>query len=113
MKESCEVHEKHSHTHGPNCGHTSLQHNGHRDYLHDGHLHHVHDGHVDEHMLSGGMNACTPDHKCKDHESGHKHGANCGHEAIPHAGHTDYIVGGHLHHPCETHCDDHGAVSVA
>jgi hypothetical protein len=23
------------------------------------------------------------------------------------------VVGGHLHHPCRSHCDDHGPVSVA
>lgn len=28
----------------------------------------------------------------------HKHGANCGHTAIEHQGHVDYLHDGHLHH---------------
>jgi hypothetical protein len=26
---------------------------------------------------------------------------------------ADYLVKGHLHHPDQGHCDDHGAVSIA
>src|SRR5258708_33431496 len=34
------------------------------------------------------------------HEShSHQHGANCGHTAIEHEGHVDYLSDGHLHHP--------------
>jgi hypothetical protein len=40
------------------------------------------------------------------------HGPNCGHPAIPHGDHTDYLVNGHLHHPHGNHCDDHGPVKV-
>ena len=29
----------------------------------------------------------------------HEHGQNCGHTAIKHAGHVDYLHDGHLHHP--------------
>jgi hypothetical protein len=29
---------------------------------------------------------------------------------VPHGDHTDYLVDGHLHHPCKGHCDDHGPV---
>ena len=57
------THDNHAHTHGPNCGHKTIEHDGHKDYLHDGHLHHVHGDHVDEHTLGvGGTNpaACTP-----------------------------------------------------
>jgi hypothetical protein len=43
----------------------------------------------------------------------HDHGAGCGHEAVPHGDHTDYLVDGHLHHPHGDHCDDHGPVAVA
>jgi hypothetical protein len=37
------------HNHGPNCGHTAVNHAGqHIDYLVDGHAHHAHEGHWDE-----------------------------------------------------------------
>ena len=45
-------------------------------------------------------------HKHDNHS--HEHGPGCGHEAVPHGDHTDYLVGGHLHHPHGDHCDDHG-----
>jgi hypothetical protein len=31
---------------------------------------------------------------------------------VPHGDHVDYLVGGHLHHAHNGHCDHHGAVSV-
>ena len=40
--------EKHTHTHGPDCGHEAVVHEDHVDYLHDGHVHREHDGHYDE-----------------------------------------------------------------
>ena len=46
------------------------------------------------------------------HESTHQHGAGCGHEAVPHGNHIDYLVNGRLHHPHGDHCDDHGPLSV-
>jgi hypothetical protein len=103
-------HPNHTHKHGPNCGHTAVRHDGHVDYLHDGHLHHVHGDHVDEHVFT--VNAanpvnCTPQTRCS-----HKHGPGCGHEGVPHADHTDYLVNGRLHHPHGDHCDDHGAVQL-
>ncbi len=55
---------------------------------------------------------CTPQHACADHAKNHQHGPKCGHEAVPHGDHVDYLVGGHLHHPHGTHCDDHGALRV-
>jgi hypothetical protein len=113
---SCTKHEHHTHTHAPGCGHTALKHNGHTDYLHDGHLHYVHGDHVDEHVLeSNGRNRveCTPNHSCGAHERSHVHGPGCGHEAVPHADHVDYLVDGHLHHPHGSHCDDHGPVERA
>ena len=112
----CNKHEHHDHEHGDGCGHTAVRHDGHVDYLHDGHLHHVHGDHVDEHTLGeGGENPsrCTPDHACGAHDASHVHGPGCGHEAIPHADHIDYLVDGHLHHPHDGHCDDHGQVHVA
>lgn len=112
---SCKVHEKHEHVHGAQCGHLAVKHEGHTDYLHDSHLHYVHEGHVDEHVLGiDKTNAadCTPSHSCKAHTETHKHSANCGHAAIPHGNHIDYIVAGHLHSPHQGHCDDHGKIGV-
>src|ERR1700731_1542330 len=51
---------------------------------------------------------CTPEIRC----SGHEHGPNCGHEAIPHGVHLDYLVNGRLHHTHGDHCDDHGPVQL-
>jgi hypothetical protein len=109
-------HEKHTHQHGPGCGHTAITHDGHVDYLHDGHLHHVDGAKVEEHVLavnSSNPDECTPSHDCGQHQKNHKHGANCGHEAVPHGNHTDYLVDGHLHHPHGDHCDNHGPVKQA
>jgi hypothetical protein len=90
-----------------------VEHEGHVDYLHDGHLHHAHEGHVDEHEVGGSSPGCTPQHaSCSAHEKSHAHGPDCGHPAVPHAGHRDYLVDGHLHHPHGDHCDDHGAMKV-
>jgi hypothetical protein len=109
-------HSNHPHKHGPGCGHTAVKHDAHVDYLHDGHLHRVHGDHVDEHVIpvsSGNPSACTPQHRCGGHASQHKHGAQCGHEAVPHGDHVDYLVEGHLHHPHGDHCDDHGTLARA
>ena len=110
------MHSGHTHQHGSGCGHTAIRHAGHVDYLHDGHLHHMGAGGVEEHQLEIGSqdpDACTPNHDCKGHEKGHRHGPGCGHEAVPHGGHVDYLVDGHLHHPHGNHCDDHGRVQMA
>ena len=56
---------------------------------------------------------CTPGHACGAHGKGHVHGPGCGHEAVPHGDHVDYLVDGHLHHPHGDHCDDHGPVKKA
>lgn len=109
------THENHSHLHGPNCGHAGVRHDGHTDYLHDGHLHHPHEGHIDEHTLNVSEKNpanCTPQHACDAHDASHRHGAGCGHEAVPHDTHVDYLVGGHLHHPHGSHCDDHGRLEM-
>lgn len=112
------THADHGHAHGPGCGHTAVVHADHVDYLHDGHLHHPHDGHVDEHALEvaeDNPDRCTPEHGCGGHDAAHAHahGPGCGHEAVPHADHVDYLVAGHLHHPHGDHCDDHGALTLA
>ncbi len=108
-----EIHQQHEHVHDATCGHTAIMHDGHTDYLHDGHLHHAHGGHVDEHTIGvGAANpaGCTPSYVCTGHAHGFGHGPDCGHDAIPHGDHIDYIVHGHLHHPHDGHCDDHGAI---
>jgi hypothetical protein len=110
------THAEHDHVHGADCGHTAVVHEGHTDYLHDAHLHHPHEGHVDEHVVAVTATnpaACTPEHDCSGHEGAHEHGAQCGHEAVPHGDHVDYLVDGHLHHPHAGHCDDHGALASA
>jgi hypothetical protein len=109
------VHDEHEHKHSAGCAHKKVQHDGHVDYLHDGHLHHAHEGHVDEHALeisTSNPNDCTKSHACGGHDGGHQHGADCGHDAVPHADHADYLVKGHLHHAHETHCDNHGELSL-
>jgi len=104
----------HPHLHGTGCGHTAIQHGDHVDYLHDGHLHCPGpDGSVAEHVLP--VDQTNPE-QCTQgsvgHASDHVHGPNCGHEAVPHGDHLDYLVDGHLHHPHDGHCDDHGPVTV-
>lgn len=108
------VHYRHDHLHGEDCGHVAIVHDDHVDYVHDGHLHHVHGDHVDEHELpadSGGA-ACATDHACSSHEAEHDHGVGCGHEAVPHDGHIDYVVDGHVHRIHADHCDDHGPIAT-
>jgi hypothetical protein len=98
-------HPDHSHTHGPNCGHTAICHESDVDYLDDGHLHRMHGDHVDEHAI--GVNATNPV-KCRPQvHCSHVHGPNCGHKAVPHGDHIDYLVDSRLHHLHGDHCDDH------
>lgn len=37
----------------------------------------------------------------------HQHGKGCGHTAIEHGDHIDYLHDGHLHHPHGDHVDEH------
>ncbi len=107
------THQNHPHQHTLSCGHTAIQHNEHVDFLHDGHLHHPHDGLIDEHKLdinSANPVTCTDGHACDGHDAQHVHGPNCGHAPVPHGDHVDYLVNGHLHHPHDGHCDNHGNV---
>lgn len=99
----------HDHQHGPGCGHIAIRHADHVDYLHDGHLHHVHGDHVDEHVIPVSRRNPTG-HTTELND--HRHGPDCGHPAIPHGDHLDYLVDGRLHHPHGDHCDDHGPVEV-
>ena len=105
-----------THTHGPGCGHTAVEHDGHVDYVHDGELHHPTDrkGNVDRHHFAVDATnpaGCTPGFQA-GHAVEHHHGPNCGHVAIPHGDHTDYIVEGRLHSAHGDHCDDHGPVNI-
>jgi hypothetical protein len=112
MSHDHETHPDHGHRHGAECGHTAVLHEGHTDYLHDGHLHHPQGDHVDEHAVAvttANPDRCAPEHDCGEHS----HGPGCGHEAVPHGDHVDYLVGDHLHHPHGEHCDDHGALPRA
>lgn len=109
-------HEDHTHPHGAECGHTGVIHEDHIGYLHDGHLHCAHDDHFHEHAIAVSATNpqnCTPEHQCGGHSQGHVHGPECGHEAVPHGDHVDYLVEGHLHHPHGGHCDNHGQVKIA
>jgi len=110
------IHDEHEHEHGDGCGHVAVRHGDHVDYLHDGHLHAPHRGHVDECAIAIDMTnpaRCTPSHACSGHAAGHVHGAGCGHQAVPHGDHIDYLVGDHLHHAHGGHCDDHGPLPSA
>jgi hypothetical protein len=110
------THENHNHEHGPSCGHTAIQHADHIDYLHDGHLHRKHEAHYDECKIMITIENpanCTEGHSCSSHSVDHIHGVGCGHEAIPHDDHIDYIVDGHLHHQHNGHCDHHGKIVFA
>ena len=111
---SHEIHKDHDHTHGPGCGHVAIKHDGHVGYLHDGHLHCAHDDHYDEHAIAvsdKNPEGCVP-HNCGSHDASHVHGPGCGHPAVPHGDHVDYLVDGHLHHVHGEHCDDHGPIEV-
>ncbi len=45
---------------------------------------------------------------CREHEShAHRHGPSCGHKAVRHGDHADYLHDGHLHAPHEDHLDEH------
>ncbi len=115
MSATQSTHPGHTHQHGTGCGHTAVKHDGHVDYLHDGCLHHMQGKQAEEHVLpvnSANPAQCTPDHNCDGHPKGHRHGPGCGHEAVPHGDHMDYLVNGHLHHPHGDHCDSHGAVQT-
>jgi zinc transport system permease protein len=42
----------------------------------------------------------------------HEHGPGCGHDAIPHGDHVDYVHDGHRHAAHQGHYDEHGAGSL-
>jgi len=113
---SAQIHQDHDHDHGKLCGHTAVEHDSHIDYLHDGHLHHpTKDGAIEEHAIAVtniNPTRCSNGHDCKGHDGKHIHGPNCGHEAVPHGDHLDYLVSGHLHYQHNGHCDTHGPLKL-
>ena len=46
-------------------------------------------------------------HTVVPEEHGHEHGPDCGHQAVPHGDHVDYLHGGHRHAPHGAHYDEH------
>ena len=59
------------------------------------------------------MTAPFPDGATEDghtvvpEEHGHEHGEDCGHVAVPHGDHVDYVHDGHRHAPHGKHYDEH------
>lgn len=117
------VHEKtHKHVHGDYCGHTAIEHKNHVDYVHDRHLHHKNengsdwdDCRIEESITHPDI--CTDEYEegCWAHEAGVTCSPSCGHEAVPHGEHVDYLVPDRkgnleLHAVHNGHCDHHGSV---
>ncbi len=50
----------------------------------------------------------APHHPLEQHP--HVHDRFCGHAAIPHEGHVDFLHDGHVHHVHEDHVDDVDAI---
>jgi len=94
-------HESHPHVHGPECGHAPIPHGDHTDYLHEGHVHHPHGDHVDEALLK------PTDVHVEHNTHDHVHGPGCGHEAISHDDHQDYVHDAHRHAVHGDHVDEH------
>ncbi|MDQ3480087.1 MAG: metal ABC transporter permease, partial [Actinomycetota bacterium] len=46
-------------------------------------------------------------HTVVPEEHGHDHGAACGHPAVPHGDHVDYVHDGHRHAVHGEHYDEH------
>ena len=49
---------------------------------------------------AGGHTAAPEEHE-------HRHGPDCGHTAVPHGDHVDYVHDGHRHAPHGSHYDEH------
>ena len=47
------------------------------------------------------------DHTLVPEDHGHEHGEDCGHPAVPHGDHVDYVHDGHRHAPHGSHYDEH------
>ncbi|HEY2049940.1 MAG TPA: hypothetical protein VGH03_11385 [Caulobacteraceae bacterium] len=96
-------------------GRIGVRHGDHVDYLDHGRLLHEKSGRIEEHRIEvseRNPDTCDPARRVKA-EAGHVHGPNCGHEAVPHGDHIDYLVDNRLQHPHGDHIDDHGPLSLA
>jgi zinc transport system permease protein len=51
--------------------------------------------------------APTTEHTAVPEDHGHEHGPTCGHPAVPHGDHVDYVHDGHRHAPHGSHYDEH------
>ncbi len=93
--------EPHPHVHDSLCGHATMLHGDHVDYLHDGRAHHLHGDHVDEEPVASSEAHLT--------HAGHMHvhADGCGHPAVPHGNHVDYVHGAHRHTGHQLHYDEH------
>ncbi len=49
----------------------------------------------------------APAHTTVDEEHDHEHGEGCGHVAVPHGDHVDYVHDGHRHAVHDRHYDEH------
>jgi hypothetical protein len=94
------VHGSHDHMHTEGCGHLSFPHGDHTDYVHDGHIHRAHEGHYDECEPAAGEHRVRGGHE-------HVHGDGCGHVAVPHGDHVDYLHDGGRHAAHGDHYDEH------
>jgi zinc transport system permease protein len=54
-----------------------------------------------------GLAAGLADHTAVPEEHGHEHGPDCGHPAVRHGDHVDYVHDGHRHAPHGSHYDEH------
>ena len=49
----------------------------------------------------------SAEHTAVPEDHGHEHGQECGHPAVPHGDHVDYVHDGHRHAPHGSHYDEH------
>jgi zinc transport system permease protein len=56
---------------------------------------------LDDELALGSEHTVVPE----NHQ--HQHGADCGHPAVPHGDHVDYVHDGHRHAPHGSHYDEH------
>ncbi|CAN5222307.1 metal ABC transporter permease [soil metagenome] len=49
----------------------------------------------------------SEDHTSVPEDHSHQHSATCGHAAVPHGDHVDYVHDGHRHAPHGSHYDEH------
>lgn len=54
-----------------------------------------------------GDGAPDTDHTVVPEDHSHEHGDDCGHLAVPHGDHVDYVHDGHRHAPHGSHYDEH------